>query len=441
MPNILAGVTEATITAWVVEEGAVITPGTTIAEIETEKAIVDLPAERGGVLGKILAAAGETILVGAPIAVLLDSADEKVDLDTLASEARTPTASGEAVGADVQHPPTTAEQSKYSAPRPSENLVSITADSAAPAIPIATSGPEPARRDGRIFASPLVRRLAHERGFELAALSGSGPGGRIVRRDIEGHLAMAAQAALPTAAAVLSPAHPARVGGVDLDGTPTQHTGMRRAMARRLTESKTTIPHFYLRASCRVDRLLALRLEINETVPTKISLNDLVVKAVAAAYRTVPEANVVWTDEALVHFDRVDIAVAVSTPGGLVTPVVRDVGASSISQLSATIADLAGRAREGRLRQHELEGGSFAVSNLGMYEIEEFAAIINPPHSGILAVGAASQEAVVDDGVLSVGTVMNVVLSADHRALDGALAARWLRAFVAAVENPLTLLV
>lgn len=437
MPNILAGVTEATIAAWVVEEGAVITPGTTIAEIETEKAIVDLPAERGGVLGKILAAAGETILAGAPIAVLLDSADEKVDLDTLASEARTQTASGVAVSADVQHPPATAEQSKYSVPRPSENLVSITADSA---IPIATSGPEPARR-GRIFASPLVRRLAHERGFELAALSGSGPGGRIVRRDIEGRLAMAAQAALPMTTAVLSPAHPARVGGVDLDGTPTQHTGMRRAMARRLTESKTTIPHFYLRASCRVDRLLALRQEINETVPKKISLNDLVVKAVAAAYRTVPEANVVWTDEALVHFDRVDIAVAVSTPGGLVTPVVRDVGASSISQLSATIADLAGRAREGRLRQHELEGGSFAVSNLGMYEIEEFAAIINPPHSGILAVGAASQEAVVDDGVLSVGTVMNVVLSADHRALDGALAARWLRAFVAAVENPLTLLV
>lgn len=438
MPNILAGGTEATIAAWVVEEGAAITPGTTIAEIETEKAIVDWPAERGGVLGKILAAAGETILVGAPIAVLLDSADEKVDIDALTAEARTPSASGEAVSVDVQHAPTPAEKGNYSVPHPSEFLASTRADSTPPAIPIATSGTEPAR-GGRIFASPLVRRLAHERGLELAALSGSGPGGRIVRHDLEGHLAKAAQAALPTAAAVLPPAHPASAVGVD--GTPTQHTGMRRAMARILTESKTTIPHFYLRASCRVDRLLALRQEINETVSKKISLNDLVVKAVAAAYRTVPEANVVWTDEALVRFDRVDIAVAVSTLGGLVTPVVRDVGASSISQLSATIADLAGRAREGRLRQHELEGGSFAVSNLGMYGIEEFAAIINPPHSGILAVGAARQEAVVDDGVLSVGTVMNVVLSADHRALDGALAARWLCAFVAAVENPLTLLV
>jgi len=298
---------------------------------------------------------------------------------------------------------------------------------------------EPAKRDARLFTSPLVRRLAHERGLELTILCGSGPGGRIVRRDLERHLAIPARAAQPTAATVLTAKPPARVDG--MDGTPTHHTAMRRAVARRLTESKTTIPHFYLRANCRVDRLLALRQEINETATTKISLNDFVVKAVACAYRSVPEANVVWTEEALIRFDRVDIAVAVSTAGGLVTPVVRDVGVCSISQLSAAIADLAGRARDGRLRQHELEGGSFAVSNLGMYDIEEFAAIINPPHSGILAVGATRQEAVVDDGSLSVGTVMNVVMSADHRALDGALAARWLRAFVTAVENPLTLLI
>lgn len=438
MPNVLAGATEATIAGWVVEEGSVITPGMIIAEIETEKAVVELPAERDGVLGVFLARAGETVLVGAPIAVVLDFADETVDLDALAAKSATPTSAGNAADTDVELA-RGGDEGGHSAHRPPETTEPDPANfETTAATALAPTSQAPARHNGRIFASPLVRRLARERGFNLEDLSGSGPGGRIVRRDAEAHAAAPTYASSPTPTAAPAQADPT-VGPAE--GTTTPHAPMRRAIARRLTESKTTIPHFYLRASCRVDRLLALRREINETTPGKISVNDLVVKAVAAAYRAVPEANVVWTDEALVRFDRIDVGIAISTPRGLVTPVVRDIEASSISQLSATIAELVGRAHEGRLRQHELEGGTFAVSNLGMHGIEEFAAIINPPHSGILAVGAARQQAIVDDGSLAVGTIMQVVLSADHRALDGELAVRWLGAFVAAVEHPLTLLV
>ncbi|WP_328743689.1 2-oxo acid dehydrogenase subunit E2 [Gulosibacter sediminis] len=224
--------------------------------------------------------------------------------------------------------------------------------------------------------------------------------------------------------------------------TRIPHTGMRRAIARRLTESKTTVPHYYLKADVRVDALLELRKHVNAAnTETKISVNDFIMKAVAGALVEVPEANAIWTDDATERFDSVDIAVAVSIDAGLLTPVVRGVEQLSISALSATIRELAGRARDGKLRQHELEGGSFSVSNLGMYGVEEFAAIINPPHSGILAVGTASPRPVVTDSGIESATVMTVTLSADHRVMDGALAATWLAAFKRRVENPLTLLV
>jgi pyruvate dehydrogenase E2 component (dihydrolipoamide acetyltransferase) len=216
---------------------------------------------------------------------------------------------------------------------------------------------------------------------------------------------------------------------------------MRRAIARRLTESKSTVPHFYLAADCRVDRLLALRAEINEASPVKISVNDLVVKAVAAAFRDVPEANVTWRETELRRYDQVDIAVAVATDGGLLTPVVRGVDRLSLSDLSSAVSELAGRARAGRLRQDELEGGSFSVTNLGMYGTSDFSAIINPPQSGILAVGAARPQAVVSDGALAVATILCCTLSVDHRAIDGALAARWLAAFTTRIEHPVTLLI
>jgi pyruvate dehydrogenase E2 component (dihydrolipoamide acetyltransferase) len=221
----------------------------------------------------------------------------------------------------------------------------------------------------------------------------------------------------------------------------TPHTGMRRAIARRLTESKSQVPHFYLTADCRVDELLALRARVNETSSIKISVNDFVVKAVAAAFVDVPEANVTWTETALRHYSQVDISVAVATDGGLMTPVIRGVDGLSLSAVSSRIVELAGQARAGRLRQADLEGGSFSVTNLGMFGTTEFSAILNPPQSGILAVGAAAQQAVVTEGQLAIATIMRCTLSADHRAVDGALAARWLSAFKARIENPVSILI
>lgn len=283
--------------------------------------------------------------------------------------------------------------------------------------------------------SPLVRRMATERGLDLSAVTGTGPGGRIVRRDIE---SLTAPQPVIAAPAVASAAAPSLAGA---SYTDIPHTGMRRAIARRLIESKTTIPHFYLVADCRVDDLLEFRQRVNENAPIKISVNDFVVKAAAAAFRAVPEANAIWTDDATRRFDSVDIAVAVAVEGGLVTPVVRGVDRMSLSSVSASIRDLAERGRAGKLKQDEIEGGSFSISNLGMYGTQEFSAIINPPHAGILAVGAAQKKPVVVGDELVVGTVMTVTLSADHRVLDGALAARWLAAFVALIESPVGILV
>ena len=216
---------------------------------------------------------------------------------------------------------------------------------------------------------------------------------------------------------------------------------MRKAIARRLTESKTTVPHFYVTADCRVDALLELRRSVNAAGTTKVSVNDFVIKAVAGAMLEVPEANAIWNTDSIRRFDGVDIAVAVAVEGGLLTPVLRGVETMSVSAVSAQVADVAARARTGKIKQQELEGGSFSVSNLGMYGVNAFSAILNPPHSGILAVGAAAQKPVVLDGELAVGTVMTVTLSADHRVIDGAVAARWMAAFVGRIENPLTILI
>jgi pyruvate dehydrogenase E2 component (dihydrolipoamide acetyltransferase) len=285
-----------------------------------------------------------------------------------------------------------------------------------------------------------VRRLAAERGIDLAAIAGSGPQGRIVRRDLDAWTRPHPPIAPGDAASVPSPATVATAADAAYVDVP--HTGMRRAIARRLTESTSTVPDFQLVAHCRVDELLALRARINEQGDYKVSVNDLVVKAVARAMQDVPDANAVWTDDATRRFTGVDIAIAVSVPAGLVTPVVRGADRLSLTELTTTIRDLAERARDGRLKQHELEGGSFSVSNLGMYGTEAFSAIINPPHAGILAVGAATKRPVVDDdGALAVATVMTVTLSADHRVLDGALAAQWLAAFVRRIENPLSILI
>ncbi|GAA1728071.1 dihydrolipoamide acetyltransferase family protein [Microcella frigidaquae] len=434
MPEVLANVTEAAVQKWLVAEGDTIEVGQPFAEIETEKAVVEYTAETAGTVLQLLIGEGDAVDVGAPIA-LVGEAGEVAP----ASPAADPSAAS-AGGSVVVAPSDAAATPAAVAPAPAP---AAPAPAAAPAADAASVAPA---ADGRRFISPLVRRLAREHGLDLASVRGSGPEGRIVRRDIEALLAgapaaattAAAPAATPPAAAPAPAAVPTAPAGLEPELIPASR--MRKTIARRLTESKSTVPHFYLTAECRVDRLLELRRELNAIDGVKVSVNDLVVKAVAAAFVDVPEANTTWTDEGMLRHRTVDIAIAVSLDDGLVTPVVRGVERLSVSALSAAIVDLATRARSGGLKQHEIEGGSFAVSNLGMFGTQEFSAIINPPQAGILAVGAARQAPVVVDGALAVGTVMSVTLSADHRVLDGALAARWLAAFVARIENPVSIL-
>lgn len=420
MPEVLANVTEAAIQTWLVSVGDSISAETPMAEIETEKAMVEFAAEHEGIVAELLVPAGETVEVGVPIAILRLEGDSDADIDAVRPSG----------GAALEAPTTQAE--------PAATPVAVTGASATGATPAGIESaavPTPGE-DSRRFSSPIVRRIARERGVDLASLNGTGPGGRIVRRDLDVFLSqvpagpVAAPAAAPTTAPVLS----------SEAGEIVALTGMRKAIARRLTESKSTVPHFYLTAHIHVDGLFALRKQINEAASRKVSVNDFVVKAAAQALLDVPETNATWGGDHIRRFTTADISVAVSTDGGLLTPVVRGIESLSLTALSETIAEMAGRAREGRLKQHELEGGTFSISNLGMYGVDEFSAILNPPQSGILAIGAAKQKPIVVDGELVVGTVMTVTLSADHRVVDGALGAQWLEAFRNRLEHPLTIL-
>lgn len=406
MPEVAANATHATLAAWSKKKGEPIATGDCLAEVETDKAIVEISANGAGVMGQWLVPAGQEVEVGAPIAVLL--------------------AEGEAAG-DVQ------ALLKAAGATPAATAV------AAPMQPEALCAAPAAAQDGgaRLRASPLARRLAAQHGMDLARLQGSGPHGRIVKIDIERALS-APPAAAQEAPVAAAPA-PAPAGASAFTEVP--HSHMRRTIARRLTESKSTIPHFYLTAECRMERLLALRAEINAAASRKISVNDFIVRAVAVALREVPQANVGWTETAMRQYPQADVAVAVSTDSGLITPIVRAADRKPLSQISAEIADLAARARAGQLRPDEYQGGSFSVSNLGMFGVCEFSAIINPPQAAILAVGASQQKPVVENGELRVGTAMSCTLSVDHRAIDGALAAQWLAAFQRAIEAPLSMLI
>ena len=424
MPEVLANVTEAAVQKWLVAPGDAIAVGQPFAEIETEKAVVEYTAETAGTVLELLIKEGDNVDVGAPIAIVGEAGEVAP-----ASPAADSSAAEAAATAAPAEPAAPAAESAPAAAAPAEPAP------AAPQQTTAAPGGE-AHPGARRFISPLVRRLARERGLDLSSVTGSGPDGRIVRRDIEALAAGAPASAAAAPAPAASPAPAAASAEPEL----IPHSRMRTTIARRLTESKSTVPHFYLTADCRVDRLLELRREINAIDGVKISVNDLVVKAVAAAFADVPEANTTWSDEGRLRHRTADIAIAVSLDDGLVTPVVRGVESLTVTALSAAVVDLATRAREGKLKQHEIEGGSFAVSNLGMFGTQAFSAIINPPQAGILAVGAARQAPVVVDGALEVGTVMTVTLSADHRVMDGALAARWLAAFVARIENPVSIL-
>lgn len=397
MPEVAAAATHVTLAAWTKQEGDVVNAGECYAEAETDKAVIELTADADGIMGKQLLGPGQEVEVGAPIAVLLAAGEADVDVDALIAQAN-----------------------GTAAPSPQ----------AVPPAPAASSSGEATRT----LASPLARRMAGQQGIDLAPLhgKGSGPNGRIVKLDIE---SAAADASYAEPAASTAPL--AVPGGF----AETPHSSMRKAIARRLSESKSTVPHFYLSADCRMDRLLALRGEINANAARKISVNDFIVRAVAVALREVPQANVSWTDSAMRQYEKADIAIAVSTESGLLTPIVRNADQKTLSSISAEIAELAVRARAGKLRPEEYQGGSFSVSNLGMFGVDEFAAIINPPQAMILAIGATKQVPVVENGGLTIGSVMRVTLSADHRAIDGALAAQWLAAFKRFIEAPLSMLV
>jgi len=413
MPEVLAGATEAVLAKWMISEGQEVAVGDVLAEIETEKANVDYQAEEQGMLARVLIQPGQSVEVGTPIAVFSAAGETADDIDAALA----------AAGGSVT--PAESAPEAVSAPAPG------TVATEAPAVTAPTSG--------RIYVSPLVRKRAREAGIDLSLVTGTGPGGRIVKKDLEAFLATGGATEAVTEVPLQRTATPFDVTG-EAGYTDRPHTGMRRAIARRLTESKTTVPHFYVTADCRVDKLLQARAEMNESTGVKISVNDWVMKAVAMALIEVPDANVIWTDDALRYFDRADIAVAVSVEGGLLTPVIRGVESMSLTQINAEVSRLAAKAREGKISQAEIEGGSFSVSNLGMYGTDSFQAILNPPQSGILAVGAAREAVLAKEGGLIAGTVMTVNLSADHRAVDGALAAQWMKAFRHFIENPLALL-
>lgn len=410
VPEVAAGATEVVIADWLVQPGSDYAAGDAIAVIETEKAVVEMEAPQGGTLLKALVEPGTTIEVGLPMALVGSSSDVGTDLD--------------AALAALGHGGAPA-----AAPAPERSDLRD-----APAVPAG----ETAGRAGRAFVSPIARKLLREAGLTADGLVGSGPGGRIRRRDVEGLVAgsRATSGAKDQAPAVEPASVPAEGAWTDVP-----HSRLRRAIARRLTESKQDVPHFYVKRSVTLDPLLALRAQLIESTGTRVSVNDFLVRAIAAAHQQVPDANVIWTDEAVRRFDHVDISVAIASERGLVTPVLRNVETSSLSAISRQVKAFVEQANAGTLQQRDLEGGSITISNLGMYGVDEFSAIINPPQSAILAVGAGRPTAVVEDGQVMVRTVAEIVLSADHRAIDGALAAQWMGALVEALQHPLSLLV
>ena len=429
MPALSPTMTEGTLARWLKKQGESVKAGDVIAEIETDKATMEVEAVDEGVLGKILVADGtEGVKVNAPIAILVQE-----------GEAVPETASGPAPAPAAAPSPAPAEAAK-----PAE----VQAPAAAAPAP-ASNGHD---RGERIFASPLAKRVAKEMGIELKGINGTGPNGRIVRADVEA--AKAAPAAAPSAAApapapAAKPAPapaPTKAAAITAPHSLVPHTTMRRVIAKRLTESKQSVPHFYLTMDIELDALLKLRGELNARSAKdgagafKLSVNDMIIKASAVALRRVPKVNASFTEEGVAFYEDVDISVAVAIPDGLITPIIRRADQKGLATISNEMKDLGLRARAGKLKPEEFQGGGFSVSNLGMFGVKDFQAIINPPQAAILAVGAGEQRPVVKDGALAVATVMSATLSVDHRVVDGALGAEWLQAFRAIIQEPLNLM-
>ena len=436
MPALSPTMEEGNLAKWLVKEGDKVKSGDVIAEIETDKATMEVEAVDEGTVAKIVVPAGtEGVKVNALIAVL---AGEGEDVATAAKGGN-----GAAGAASAPKPQETGETAPAAAPAP---------QAAAPASPAPAADGE----GKRIFSSPLARRIAKEAGIDLSAIAGSGPHGRVVKKDVEA--AVSGGAAKPAAAPAAAPAPATLAKGMSEDAVLklfepgsyelVPHDGMRKTIAKRLVESKQTIPHFYVSVDCELDALLALRAQLNAAAPEKdgkpvykFSVNDMVIKALALALRDVPDANVSWTDQNMVKHKHADVGVAVSIPGGLITPIVRQAELKSLSAISNEMKDLGKRAKERKLKPEEYQGGTTAVSNMGMMGVKDFAAVVNPPHATILAVGAGEDRVVVKNKEMVIANVMTVTLSTDHRCVDGALGAELLAAFKRYIENPMGMLV
>jgi pyruvate dehydrogenase E2 component (dihydrolipoamide acetyltransferase) len=441
MPALSPTMEKGNLARWLKKEGDKIKSGDVIAEIETDKATMEYEAVDDGTLAKIVVPEGtQDVAVNAVIAVL---ANEGEDIKTAASVPK------------AAAPPATMKPAPAPAPKSADARPAPAAAPSAPRAPSPPASAEPSRGTNRIFSSPLARRLAKESNIDLNRVQGSGPHGRVIARDIEAAKSgkgLRAPAGAPAGGATITPAmSDAQVLSLYEEGSYdlVPHDGMRRTIAQRLTASVQTIPHFYETMDCDIGRLMAAREEINAAAPKdkdgqpayKLSVNDFVIKALALALQRVPDANVSWTEAGMIKHKHSDIGVAVALPGGLITPIVRNAESKSLSAISNEMRDLAARARARKLKPHEYQGGTSSVSNLGMYGIKDFTAVINPPQSTILAVGAGEERAVVRSGKIEAATIMSVTLSCDHRAVDGALGAELIRAFKTLIENPVMMVV
>lgn len=427
MPALSPTMTEGTLAKWVKKEGDAVKAGQVIAEIETDKATMEVEAVDEGTMGKIIVAAGtEGVKVNEVIALLLEAGEDKKALDSWkpkAAPAAAPAPEAKKEGAAPAAPVAAAPAAAAS--------VAPAAPKLAPAAPLAQAKSGSASGAGRVKASPLAKRVAKEKGIDLSSVIGSGPNGRVVRADLEG----------------VAGGRGGAVSRNPQEFAQIPHSGMRKVIAKRLLESKQTVPHFYLTVPIELDAMLEARAVLNKqaelkagkggTPAYKISVNDFVIKAVGLAMRDKPACNVSWYDDAMIQYNNVDISVAVATDGGLITPIVKNADQKSLAQISNEMKDLAKRARENKLKPEEFQGGGFSISNLGMYGVSTFQAIINPPQACILAVGAAEEVLKMRNGVPTAVQVMNATLSVDHRAVDGALGAEFLQVFKNYLENPI----
>jgi pyruvate dehydrogenase E2 component (dihydrolipoamide acetyltransferase) len=461
MPALSPTMEKGNLAKWLVKEGDKVSSGDVIAEIETDKATMEVEAVDEGVIAKIVVAEGTADVPVNNVIAVLAAEGEDASAAAAAAPAKPPAQSSASHPEAAAKPPLKGEVQRgaiapsFEAPPPKSGSAPQDEAAGRGGAKQADKAPAKTNGGGRVIASPLAKRLAKENSLDLALLTGSGPHGRIVLRDIEGALkGGAAKAPSGAPSARPSAAPPQGMSDAQIRALYAEnsyeivpHDSMRKIIARRLVEAKTTIPHFYLTVDCSIDKLLALRADINAAAPVtksekgdvpayKVSVNDLVIKALAMALMAVPDANVTWTEAGMLKHKHADVGVAVSIPGGLITPVVRNADAKTLSQISNEMKDLAGRARNRRLKPEEYQGGSTAVSNLGMFGVKDFAAVINPPHATILAIGAGEERAIVENGEIRIANLMTATLSTDHRAVDGALGAQFLAAFKRFVEAP-----